>query len=132
MDKKKMEELMKKRVAPMPDRQVVKSVDLLKPATAEQASASVLQETNATNNQTTEAVNISAAKAPSIQDTMNDNSIATKKRGRPRSTTEGLVHFSTWLPEELTWRLRAKAVALHKKDYEVVTDAIEAYLQSLK
>jgi hypothetical protein len=132
MDKKKMEELMKKRVAPMPDRQVVKSVDLLKPATAEQAPASVLQETNATNNQTTEAVNISAAKAPSIQDTMNDNSIATKKRGRPRSTTEGLVHFSTWLPEELTWRLRAKAVALHKKDYEVVTDAIEAYLQSLK
>jgi hypothetical protein len=132
MDKKKMEELMKKRVAPMPDRQVVKSVDLLKPATAEQASASVLQETNATNNQTTEAVNISAAKAPSIQDTMNDNSIATKKRGRPRSTTEGLVHFSTWLPEELTWRLRAKAVALHKKDYEVVTDAIEAYLQSIK
>ena len=41
MDKKQMEELMKTRVAPMVDRQVVKEVDLLKPAA---------QEVEATNN----------------------------------------------------------------------------------
>jgi hypothetical protein len=132
MDKKKMEELMKKRVAPMPDRQVVKSVDLLKPATAEQAPASVLQETNATNNQTTEAVNISAAKAVNIQEALYEIADTGKKRGRPRSLKGNLVHFSTWLPEELTWLLRAKAVALHKKDYEVVAEAIATYLEGSK
>jgi hypothetical protein len=131
MDKKQMEELMKKRVAPMADRQVVKSVDLLKPATAEQAPASVLQ-TNATNNQTTEAVNISAAKAVNIQEALYEIADTGKKRGRPRSLKGNLVHFSTWLPEELTWLLRAKAVALHKKDYEVVAEAIATYLEGSK
>lgn len=43
---------------------------------------------------------------------------------------EGLVHFSTWLPEGLAWAIRAKAVELHKKDYEVVTEAIKTYLES--
>jgi len=123
MDKKQMEELMKTRVAPMVDRQVVKEVDLLKPAAPE---------VEATNNQTTEAVNISADKAVKIQETKNEDLETGKKRGRPKSTTEGLIHFSTWLPEELAWAIRAKAVALHKKDYEVVTEAIETYLQSLK
>jgi len=51
---------------------------------------------------------------------------------RARATTKGLVRLSTWLPEELTWAVRAKAVELHKKDYEVVTEAIEAYLEKLK
>ena len=123
MDKKQMEELMKRRVAPMVNRQVVKEVDLLKPAAPE---------VEATNNQTTEAVNISADKAVKIQETKNEDLETGKKRGRPKSTTEGLIHFSTWLPEELAWAIRAKAVALHKKDYEVVTEAIETYLQSLK
>lgn len=132
MDKKRMEELMAKRVAPVMDRQVVRAVDLLKPATPEQDRGSVVQENQATNNQTTEAVNISADKAPSIQETMNENVEAGKRRGRPRSTTEGLIHFSTWLPEELAWAIRAKAVELHKKDYEVVTEAITAYLEKLE
>lgn len=132
MDKKRMEELMAKRVAPVMDRQVVRAVDLLKPATPEQDRGSVAQESQATNNQTTEAVNISADKAPSIQETMNENVETGKRRGRPRSTTEGLIHFSTWLPEELAWAIRAKAVELHKKDYEVVTEAITAYLEKLE
>lgn len=123
MDKKQMEELMKTRVAPMVDRQVVKEVDLLKPAAPE---------VEATNNQTTEAVNISADKAVKIQETKNEDLETGKKRGRPKSTTEGLIHFSTWLPEELAWAIRAKAVELHKKDYEVVTEAIKAYLENLK
>jgi len=122
MDKKQMEELMKTRVAPMVDRQVVKEVDLLKPAAPEM---------EATNNQTTEAVNISADKAVKIQETKNEDLETGKKRGRPKSAVEGLVHFSTWLPEELAWAIRAKAVALHKKDYEVVTEAIEEYLDRL-
>ena len=122
MDKKQMEELMKTRVAPMVDRQVVKEVDLLKPAAPE---------VEATNNQTTEAVNISADKAVKIQETKNEDLETGKKRGRPKSTTEGLIHFSTWLPEELAWAIRAKAVELHKKDYEVVTEAIEEYLDRL-
>ena len=120
MDKKQMEELMKTRVAPMVDRQVVKEVDLLKPAAPE---------VEATNNQTTEAVNISADKAVKIQETKNEDLETGKKRGRPKSAVEGLVHFSTWLPEELAWAIRAKAVALHKKDYEVVTEAIREYLE---
>jgi len=123
MDKKQMEELMKTRVAPMVDRQVVKEVDLLKPVTPE---------VEATNNQTTEAANMSTDKAVNIQETKNEDLGAGKKRGRPRSAVEGLIHFSTWLPEELAWAIRAKAVALHKKDYEVVTEAIEAYLEDLK
>lgn len=130
MDKKRMEELMAKRVAPVMDRQVVRAVDLLKPATPEQDRGSVVQESQATNNQTTEAVNISADKAPSIQETMNENVEMGKRRGRPRSTTEGLIHFSTWLPEELAWAVRAKAVELHRKDYEVVTEAIKTYLEN--
>ena len=123
MDKKQMEELMKTRVAPMVDRQVVKEVDLLKPVTPE---------LEATNNQTTEAANMSTDKAVNIQETKNEDLGTGKKRGRPRSAVEGLIHFSTWLPEELAWAIRAKAVALHKKDYEVVTEAIEAYLEDLK
>ena len=132
MDKKQMEELMKKRVAPMADRQVVKSVDLLKPATAEQDRGNVTPEAKATNMQTAEAINISSAKAPSIQGPVAEDFGLGKKRGRPRSTTEGLVHFSTWLPEELTWEIRAKAVELHKKDYEVVMEAVATYLENLK
>lgn len=123
MDKKQMEELMRTRVAPMVDRQVVKEVDLLKPAAPE---------VEATNNQTTEAANMFTDKAVNIQETKNEDLETGKKRGRPKSTTEGLIHFSTWLPEELAWAVRAKAVELHKKDYEVVTEAIEAYLESLK
>lgn len=121
MDKKRMEELMARRVAPVPDRQVVKSVDLLEPPTTKQDHNELPREEESTN--------ISTAKTLSIQETMDEDSGAGKKRGRPRSATEGLVHFSTWLPEELTWEIRARAVALHKKDYEVVTEAIKAYLQ---
>ena len=123
MDKRQMEELMKTRVVPVVDRQVVKEVDLLKPAAPEM---------EATNNQTAEAVNISADKAVKIQETKNEDPETGKKRGRPKSAVEGLVHFSTWLPEELTWRIRHKALDLHKKDYEVVTEAIETYLENLK
>ncbi|HZL82606.1 MAG TPA: hypothetical protein VFB98_03875 [Candidatus Deferrimicrobium sp.] len=119
MDKKKIEELMKARVAPMVDRQVVMGVDLLKPAAPE---------VKAINNQTTEAANMFTDKAVNIQETKNESLETDKKRGRPKSAVEGLVHFSTWLPEELAWAIRAKAVALHKKDYEVVTEAIEEYL----
>ena len=122
MDKKQMEELMKTRAAPMVDRQVVKEVDLLKPAAPEM---------EATNNQTTKAANMSTDKAVNIQETKNEDLETGKKRGRPKSTTEGLIHFSTWLPEELAWAIRAKAVQLHKKDYEVVTEAIEEYLDRL-
>lgn len=123
MDKKQMEELMKTRVVPVVDRQVVKEVDLLKLAAPEM---------EATNNQTTEAANMSTDKAVNIQETKNEDLETGKKRGRPRSEAKNLVHFSTWLPEELTWRIRHKALDLHKKDYEVVTKAIEAYLESLK
>jgi hypothetical protein len=119
MDKKQMEELMKTRVAPMVDRQVVKEVDLLRPAAPE---------VEATNNQAAAAVNIPADKAPSIQEPEHTDVETGKKRGRPKSAVEGLIHFSTWLPEELAWAVRAKAVELHKKDYEVVTEAIRAYL----
>lgn len=132
MDKKQMEDLMKTRVALMADRQVVRSVDLLEPPTPDQDRGNVDQEIQATNNQTAEAVNISTDKAVSIQDTKNEDLEAGKKRGRPKSAVEGLVHFSTWLPEELTWAIRAKAVELHKKDYEVVTEAIQTYLENLK
>jgi hypothetical protein len=132
MDKKQMEELMKTRVVPVVDRQIVKEVDLLKPRTTDQKYQDIPERAKPTNNQTAEAVNISADKAPSIQATVNENMEAGRRRGRPKSTTEGLVHFSTWLPEELAWAIRAKAVELHKKDYEVVTEAIEAYLESLK
>lgn len=121
MDKKRMEELMARRVAPVPDRQVVKSVDLLEPPTTKQDHNELPREEESTN--------ISTAKTLSIQETIDEDSGAGKKRRRPRSATEGLVHFSTWLPEELTWEIRARAVALHKKDYEVVTEAIKAYLQ---
>jgi len=119
MDKKQMEELMKTRVAPMVDRQVVKEVDLLKSAALEM---------EATNNQTAEAANMSTDKAVNIQETKNEDLETGKKRGRPKSAVEGLVHFSTWLPDELAWAIRAKAVELHKKDYEVVTEAIKTYL----
>jgi len=123
MDKKQMEELMKRRVAPMVNRQVVKEVDLLKPAAPE---------VEATNNQTTEAANMSTDKAVNIQETKNEDLETGKKRGRPRSEAKNLVHFSTWLPEDLTYALRHRALDLHKKDYEVVTEAIEAYLEDLK
>ena len=122
MDKKKMEELMSKRTAPAAGRQVVKSIDLLEPATAGQDGGS--------SSRDGEATSISSAKAPSIQATEYESAEAGRKRGRPRSATEGLGHFSTWLPEQLTWDIRAKAVALHKKDYEVVTEAIRSYLES--
>jgi hypothetical protein len=128
MDKKQMEELMKTRVAHMVDRQVVREVDLLKPATPEQDRGNVDQEIQATNNQTTEAVNISADKAVKLQETKNEDLETGKKRGRPKSETKNLVHFSTWLPEDLTYALRHRALDLHKKDYEVVTEAIRAYL----
>ena len=117
MDKKQMEELMKTRVAPLVDRQVVKEVDLLKPATPEQGRGHVDQEILATNNQTTEATNMFTDKAANIQETKNQDLETGRKRGRPKSAVEGLIHFSTWLPEELAWAIRAKAVALHKKDY---------------
>jgi hypothetical protein len=128
MDKKQMEEPMKKRVARTADQQVVKSVDLLKPVTPGEDRGSVVQEIQATNNQTAEAPNMSIDKAVSIQETKNEDLETGKKRGRPKSTTEGLVHLLTWLPEELAWAIRARAVVLHKKDYEVVTEAIETYL----
>lgn len=130
MDKKQMEELMKTRVAPLVDRQVVKEVDLLKPATPEQGRGRVDQEISATNNQTTEAANMFTDKAANIQETKNEDLETGRKRGRPKSAVEGLIHFSTWLPEELAWAIRTKAVELHKKDYEVVTEAIRNYLES--
>lgn len=123
MDKKQMEELMKARVVSPTDRQVVKSVDLLTPVAVNQEQRDISNEAEPTNNQTAEAANISAAKATNIHEPETG-----KKRGRPKSTTEKLVHYSTWLPEDLTYALRHKALDLHKKDYEVVTDAIRAYL----
>jgi hypothetical protein len=121
VDKKQIEELMKTKVAPTVDRQVVKQVDLLKP---------VLPEVEATNNQAADAVNMSADKAANIQESEHTDTEAGKKRGRPKSAVPGLVHYSTWLPEELAWAIRAKAVELHKKDYEVVTEAIRKYLEN--
>jgi hypothetical protein len=119
-----------KRVTPAVARQIVESVDLLKPATPEQVRGTVLPENKPTNNQITEAGNMPTAKAVSIQETKTEKLEAGKKRGRPKSAVEGLVHFSTWLPEGLAWAIRAKAVELHKKDYEVVTEAIKTYLES--
>jgi hypothetical protein len=34
--------------------------------------------------------------------------------------------------EELTWAVRAKAVELYRKDYEVVTEAIGIYLNTVE
>jgi hypothetical protein len=133
MDKKTLERLMAKRNATSVGRQVVKEVDLLTPVASDEDGGDVLEESGeASKHQNTEAANISTIKATSIQETVNEDIGAVKKRGRPKSATEGLVHYSTWLPEELAWAIRGKAVALHKKDYEVVTDAIRTYMENLK
>lgn len=34
--------------------------------------------------------------------------------------------------EELTWAVRARAEELHRKDYEVVTEAIAIYLNTVE
>jgi len=47
-----------------------------------------------------------------------------------RNAIESLMHFSTWLPEDLIWAIRRKAAALHKKDYKMATEVIKSYLQS--
>ena len=128
MDKKTMEELIAKRTAPAVERQVVKSVDLLNPVDLEQDRASAGGEKEMAGAHAAVAPSILATKPPSIQESANENASTGGKRGRPRSSAEALIHFSTWLPEGLAWEIRAKAVELHKKDYEVITEALRSYL----
>lgn len=128
MDKKRMEELIAKRTASAVERQVVKSVDLLNPVDSGQERASAGGEKEMAAVRAAAVPSILATKPLSIQESVNDNANSGGKRGRPRSSAEGLIHFSTWLPEGLAWEIRAKAVELHKKDYEVITEALRSYL----
>ena len=102
MDKKKIEELMKKRNPIY--REPVKPVDLYKTAN-QQASKTVNQQTSK----------------------QAEGKLQTKTE--KTSNKKELIKYTTYLPEDLIVKIKMQAVLQKKKSYEIVTQALEKFFK---
>ena len=110
MDKKKIQELMKKRSSTR--RETVKPVNFFEPTVNQQTSKPVNQQNGKTAKQQKEASEVEKTKKS-----------ATIQRSK------NLIKYTTYLPDELITEIKLQAVLQKKKSYEIV---IEALRKSLK